>query len=495
MPSGRAREFIARIYKRLRGSDATRVRLPARMQFAFVVMCLGLALVFADQNLLAPNLTAIANDLDLSPEERDYKLGGQIAFAFFLLGAPAAILIGSLADYYSRTKLFAWTLLLGSCPNVLAWYPGVTTFGQLYWLRALTGIAVGGAAPLTYSLSSDLFPPSERTKMSAVTGLSMTFGVVGGQAIAGFLGERYGWRLPFAVVAVPGMCVAMVLMFFVEEPVRGGMEEHPDATSLDNEENEETESLVRSRPSTPPIRRGMLHAQLGTLRAFAKKVNGIVSVRTVQFFLIQGIAGCVPWSMINTFFNDYLAQDKGLGVQTSTTLLIAFAIGGMVGTIFAGWYGQILYNDNPVRVSFFMGTTAFLGCIPTSYLVLADYSTSTLDVAFKCTLAFITGGIACCVGVNIRALLLNVLHPINRGTAFSLFMLTDDLGRGLGPVVVAMFVSMFGRETAFFISVLFWIPCAILLVASSLTLQKDLQSASIRYQNDRAEAEGSVRID
>ena len=74
-------------------------------------------------------------------------------------------------------------------------------------------------------------------------------------------------------------------------------------------------------------------------------------------------------------------------------------------------------------------------------------------------------------------------------------MLTDDLGRGLGPVVVAMFVSMFGRETAFFISVLFWIPCAILLVASSLTLQKDLQSASIRYQNDRAAAEGSVRID
>ena len=93
---------------------------------AFVFTCLGLGLVFADQNLLAPNLTAIANDLNLSPNERDYKLGGQIAFAFFLLGAPAAVLIGSMADYYPRTKLFAWTMLLGSCPNVLAWMPGVT---------------------------------------------------------------------------------------------------------------------------------------------------------------------------------------------------------------------------------------------------------------------------------------------------------------------------------------------------------------------------------
>ena len=75
------------------------------MKRTYVVMCLGLGLVFADQNLLAPNLTAIAEDLNLSEAERDYKLGGQIAFAFFLLGAPAAVLIGSLADYYPRTKL------------------------------------------------------------------------------------------------------------------------------------------------------------------------------------------------------------------------------------------------------------------------------------------------------------------------------------------------------------------------------------------------------
>ena len=83
------------------------------MKRTYVVMCLGLGLVFADQNLLAPNLTAIAEDLNLSEAERDYKLGGQIAFAFFLLGAPAAVLIGSLAEYYPRTKLFRVDALVG----------------------------------------------------------------------------------------------------------------------------------------------------------------------------------------------------------------------------------------------------------------------------------------------------------------------------------------------------------------------------------------------
>ena len=460
---------------------------------AFVFTCLGLGLVFADQNLLAPNLTAIANDLNLSPNERDYKLGGQIAFAFFLLGAPAAVLIGSMADYYPRTKLFAWTMLLGSCPNVLAWMPGVTTFGQLYWLRALTGIAVGGAAPLTYSLMSDLFPPSERTKMSAVTGLSMTLGIVCGQAIAGFLGESYGWRLPFAVVAIPAICVAMVLMFFVEEPERGAMEAPPD-----EEASLEQESLViqsSSRPSTPPIPPRGLHFSATAAKMYARKLHGIVSVRTVAVFLAQGVSGCVPWSMINTFFNDYLAQDKGLGVKQSTSMLILFAVGGMLGTIWAGWYGQILFNNKPENVSIFMGSSAIVGVFPVAYLVLANYDNSASDIAIKSILSFISGGIASCVGVNIRALLLNVLHPMNRGTAFSLFMLTDDLGKGFGPLVVAGFVAAFGRETAFFISVLFWIPCGCLLAASCYTLKRDLQTAAARYQTERAEENRSVRLD
>ena len=459
------------------------------MKRTYVVMCLGLGLVFADQNLLAPNLTAIAEDLNLSEAERDYKLGGQIAFAFFLLGAPAAVLIGSLADYYPRTKLFAWTLLLGSCPNVLAWFPGVTTFGQLYLLRALTGIAVGGAAPLTYSLSSDLFPPSERTKMSAVTGLSMTFGVVSGQAIAGYVGEHYGWRLPFAVVAIPGIFVAMLLMFFVDEPVRGAMEETPD-----EEQSSEQEFLVSSRPSTPPVPRGA-NASTGAVMMYLRKVHGIVSVKTVALFLMQGISGCVPWSMINTFFNDYLAQDKGLGVKHSTTLLITFSVGGMIGTVLAGWYGQMLYNESPKKVSLFMGATAIAGVIPCAYLVLADYDRSGFDLTFKSIIALFAGLIASCVGVNIRAVLLNVLHPINRGTAFSLFMLTDDLGKGLGPLVVAGFIAAFGREFAFLLSVLFWIPCGLLIAASAYTVSQDIQTVAARYQSDLAEENRAIRVD
>jgi len=39
------------------------------------------------QNLMAPNLTAIANDFGFTAAERDQKLGGEIALGFFVLGA------------------------------------------------------------------------------------------------------------------------------------------------------------------------------------------------------------------------------------------------------------------------------------------------------------------------------------------------------------------------------------------------------------------------
>ena len=47
-------------------------------------------LLFADQNLLAPNLSAAAEEFGFENDERDKRLGGDIALAFFLLGAPAS---------------------------------------------------------------------------------------------------------------------------------------------------------------------------------------------------------------------------------------------------------------------------------------------------------------------------------------------------------------------------------------------------------------------
>ena len=84
-----------------------------RRQWAIKLFSLTTILLFADQNLMSPNLTAMAEEYGFDDEERDTKLGGHIALAFWMLGAPAAIVVGILADQYNRSRLFAWTVGIG----------------------------------------------------------------------------------------------------------------------------------------------------------------------------------------------------------------------------------------------------------------------------------------------------------------------------------------------------------------------------------------------
>ena len=93
--------------------DNSVVMVEKNRQRAIRLFSFTTILLFADQNLMSPNLTAIAEEYDFDDEERDTKLGGHIALAFWVLGAPAALLVGILADSMNRSVLFAWTVGIG----------------------------------------------------------------------------------------------------------------------------------------------------------------------------------------------------------------------------------------------------------------------------------------------------------------------------------------------------------------------------------------------
>jgi MFS family permease len=179
-------------------------------------------LLFADQNLMAPNLSAIATEFGFNDEERDRKLGGQIALAFFVMGAPASLLIGCLGDQCNRIALFALTVGLGETACLLTYFS--SDFTQLFLCRAVTGLSLGGAIPLIYSILGDLFAAEDRHAVNAVVSMGSGFGIAIGQGTAGFMGPSFGWRLPFLVVSIPALVCALAVFCFVKDPERGGME-------------------------------------------------------------------------------------------------------------------------------------------------------------------------------------------------------------------------------------------------------------------------------
>eukprot|EP01031_Cornospumella_fuschlensis_P005328 gene5328-6636_t len=187
-----------------------------------VMICLTVFCIYADQNILAPNLSAIAKDFGFSDKERDQKLGGYIAVGFFIIGGPAALLIGYLADFCNRTFLFGIVVILGESSTLGAYW--VQNFGQLLACRVLTGISIGGATPIIFSLLGDMYSGSQRIYMSTLVGLSLSAGIAGGQLVAGLVGPWLGWRAPFLLVAVPSLICACTILLTVEEPRRGDQE-------------------------------------------------------------------------------------------------------------------------------------------------------------------------------------------------------------------------------------------------------------------------------
>jgi MFS family permease len=77
---------------------------------------------------MAPNLSAIAEDFGFDDVERDMKLGGQIPFAFFVVGGAISLVIGPMADWMDRSKLFVAVVLIGNIPCLLTYFVTISLF-------------------------------------------------------------------------------------------------------------------------------------------------------------------------------------------------------------------------------------------------------------------------------------------------------------------------------------------------------------------------------
>lgn len=472
-----------------------------------VAMCLH-----ADQNLAAPNLSAIAEEFDLTPLEKDSKLGGQVQLGFFFVGGATSLALGPLADRLNRVNLLLAVVILGSVPCALIKYIPAGGSGFLWYFlcRVLTGVSVGGSFPLLYSLCGDLAAPEQRGIVSAAMGVATSVGVASGQLLSGFLGPRWGWRIPFVVVAYPAIFFACLLYFTVSDPRKNRQEEgielmSPKNTSASSStekynanedpattpavseayernpshaiEKSHGESLVDTTVSAQPSVDG--HAAITDCKRFGLVWRG----RSNRLFLCQAVPGCIAWSTVTTFVPDYLHKEQGLSVESATLLVSFFGVSCLLWALLGAALGQRIYHRNKGHLAYLMASCTSFAVCPFLLLInstpdaliaqMADDAQGALPSLWALSLAFL-GGAAAVTNPNLKGLLMNVNSSATRGTVFALVTLTDDVGKGLGPEVVALVVSAMGRRWALSAAISCWFLCAVLLYFSRWTLVKDV---------------------
>jgi MFS transporter, Spinster family, sphingosine-1-phosphate transporter len=177
---------------------------------------------FIDRQIVNILAEPIARDLDLSDTQIGLMTGLAFALFYTVLGIP----IARFADRgtTSRPKVIALALAVWSAMTALCGL--AQNFAQLLLARIGVGVGEAGCTPPAHSLISDMVPPEKRASALAFYSLGIPVGTLLGMMIGGTLADHVGWREAFVIVGLPGVALALVVLFVIKDP------RHSDAAAI-----------------------------------------------------------------------------------------------------------------------------------------------------------------------------------------------------------------------------------------------------------------------
>ena len=411
--------------------DGYRPMSRRRQYYTVGLLTLTAMFLYADQNLLSPNLSAVAEEFGLDDREKDLMLGGWLQLAFFVVGSPASLIIGWAADRVPRLRLFVITVIIGEGPCLATYW--VETYWQLFAVRALTGVAVGGCLPILFSLCGDMFPASERNYVASFLTIATGAGIAVGQIMATpsdprsggvSFSPRLGARHRARAVALRHGSRARTRRRRGRRPAAETSETRREGRTRREDTRERRAKGCRRRAprgdddgrrDAPAASSGSASSEEYSAKIDAKKLWRQLKIPSNAIILAQGLPGTVPWGMLNAYFVDFLHVQKGLTVEEGTLAVTLFGAGAACGTVVGGVVGQRVYNRPGGRsaIAVVMGVTTALGALPGYFFLnVSTYGPGNVLLHLSC---LVGGVLAAVTPPNVRAVLLNVNPPETRG--------------------------------------------------------------------------------
>jgi MFS family permease len=408
--------------------------------------------------------------------------------ALFLLASSSFALIwGYYSDRINRTKLilaggFSWTigmLLTGVSMGFL----------MITLSRIISGAGLGCVLPVGYSILSDTIPPEERSGWFGWIAILSSASNAIGQGLSSFLGPILSWRFPFFLMA--GISIGVVfLMFFVKLPSRGARED--ELTELGELDLEYSYRIAKD------------------------DLGEILNKKTNIYLTIQGFFAIIPGTVLIYFLTSMLSLHyfnelpQEIRLQTSTIFAGMVGVGYILGNIFLSYLGDILFRRNKKNRTRLATVCMFL-TIPFCFLTMISIQpvdTFKLNISYPLIIPtqeiwtyiiltiidvfnvypgyiyfFIAALIASTLSsgpvANKRAIMIDVNLPEHKGTATSLFNLSEQIGKGLTLLLSSFLISLLGSIFNMIVfSILFWIPAGILWYLSIKTVEEDMMEKS-----------------
>ena len=354
---------------------------------------------YLDRQMLSTMKSAIM--VDISELEKAENFGRLMAVFLWIYGLMSP-LAGLIADRINRKWLIIGSLFVWSGVTLSMGY--ATTFGQLYFLRAVMGVSEALYIPAGLALIADYHRGNTR---SLAVGIHMT-GIYTGQALGGFgasIAHSWNWQFAFHSFGLSGILYTIVLILFLQE------------------------KRVTIKPSVKPESSGSV---LYSVRRSLGLLLGTISFWIIlYYFAAPSFPGWAVKNWLPTLFSDSLGIEMSRAGPLST---IVIAISSFVGVITGGIIADRWIMNN-LRGRIYTSAIGLTMTIPA--LIIVGFGNGLIMI--------VCGGILFGIGfgmfdANNMPILCQFFSPRYRAAGYGLMNMT-------GVFAGAFVTSLLGRST------------------------------------------------
>jgi len=368
-----------------------------------------------------------------------------ITFVRSLLQALSSPFWGYLADKYSRKKVLfwgtgfwgIWTIVVGLTQN----------FNQLLLVRVISGIGLGCLMPATFSIMADTFAPKIRGRMLGYLEGVGILGIIIFTLGLGRLATPELWRWGFIILGIASILSGIIILIFVNEPVRGSSE--------------------------PEMKDKLTYEQAERYKVQFDDLRKVLSIPTIRIAILQGLAGSMPWVIMGAFLILWLVEERGLSTQQAPLVFGIMLIGTAISNVLGGYIGDWANQKSPKYGRTIIGQLSVIFGIPLTIILIKG--TDNWSIAQLTAFCFFIGLLISWPGKGAKEpMMAAVVPPELRSTAFAMTTFVENGFAAIVALIFGLIADKIDLPTAMFWTVpIPWIFCAILFSGFYFTYPKD----------------------
>ncbi len=391
-----------------------------------LILIFGLSLFnYIDRQVLFAVFPLIKADLRLSDAEL-----GFLASSFMIVYMCFAPFVGYFGDRVRRPLIIGVSAVFWSISTLFSGL--IRSYGQLIFTRSAVGVGEAGYGTVSPSYLAEWFPKERRARVMALYALAIPAGSAVGYLIGGFLGQHFGWRNAFFIVAVPGMLLGATALFLKETP----------------------EKLRRSE-----------HIPLKGYAALLKNRTYLLIClsQSIGTFSVGGLAAWMPSYFVRTFDVSVARAGFLFGLVT--------VLAGLAGSFGGGWAADWLHKRTK-RAYFIVGYISFFLSVPFGVsAVLADSLNACLALMFFAEFfIFAYSG-------PYHAAIVETVPVTMRSMAFALnIFMIHALGDAISPFLLGVVSDSAGLPVAMFLAMLYLLLGGVTSILAGEAYKKDFHA-------------------